>query len=468
MAQEKIKCPKCGAQFELTEVISKEIEASISQKYAVREKELKEQLKTEQQKLAAKARIDAEEAMKIEFAAIKTQLAEKTRRLDALDKKELELIKREQSMQEKEKIMSFDFERKFAAKEKELDDKLKAEKRRLEEGAKKKAQEAVGVELGELKEQLDEKTKLLSEARSIESDLRKKKRELEDREAAFEIEMGRKLDEERNQIVEKAKRDTEDAHRLKDAEKDKQFADMKKQIEDLKRKAEQGSQQMQGEVLELELEQALKTECTFDDVDPVPKGIKGGDVIQTVKTQAGRICGKILWETKRTKIWNENWIQKIKDNQREAKADIAVLVSEVLPKGFHHFREVGGVWITDMPSSMSLAVALRSVLIQTMRAKDVQSGKEEKKEIIYSYFTGTEFKNRVQAIMEAFVGIKNDLDSEKRLMERMWAKREKQIEKVVLNIAGMRGDLEGIAGVALPAIKLLELPSSEQPEETPF
>ncbi|HIE15167.1 TPA: DUF2130 domain-containing protein, partial [Candidatus Bathyarchaeota archaeon] len=247
---------------------------------------------------------------------------------------------------------------------------------------------------------------------------------------------------------------------LKDLEKDKQINDMRLKIEELKRKVDQGSQKIQGEVLELELEELLKDEFPFDDIDPISSGVKGADIIQTVKTQAGRVCGKILWETKRTKNWNDGWIQKLKDDQRNAKADLAVIVSEVLPEDFHHFRQIDNIWVTDIPSAISLGLALRTLLIQVVRTKAIQVGKEETKDIVYNYLTGSEFRNRVQAIMDSFIAMKRDLDSERRAMERIWAKREKQIERVVLNIAGMRGDLEGIVGLSLPTIKLLELPNN--------
>jgi hypothetical protein len=355
-----------------------------------------------------------------------------------------------------------DSEQKLKLKNIEAEEKLKKERKVLEAKIKQETEEAQGLKMHDLREQLEEKVKRLKVAEQKELELRKQQRELEDEKKSFELKMNRRLDSERHQIAEKASKDAEENHRLKDAEKDKQLGDMRKQIEDLKRKAEQASQKTQGEVLELELEQILKEEFSFDDIEPISSGVKGGDITQTVKTQSGRVCGKIIWETKRTKIWSETWIQKLKEDQRKEKADLAVIVSEALPKGFHHFRQLQGIWVTDIPSAVSLALALRVVLVQVAKTKEVQTGKEEKKEIVYNYLTGTEFKNRVQAIMEAFVGMKKDLDAEKRGMERQWAKREKQIEKVVLNIAGMHGDLEGIAGASLPAIKMLELTDDKE------
>ena len=461
MTQEKIKCPKCGAQLELTEVISREIEASISQKYETRERELKEQLKADQQELVDRTRKEAEEAVKIELVSVKSQLAAKVKKLEASDQKELELIKREQSVQEKERSMSLDFEKKLAAREKEILALVVQEKKNIEEKTRKQTEQAYSAELKDAQEQLAELSKKLGESQGQELTLRKKQRELEDREKSLELEAMRKVEIEKEKIAEEAKHQFEERHRLKDAEKDKKLADMTRQIDELKRKAEQGSQQAQGEILELEIEGILKSEFPFDSIEPVPKGVRGADAIQIVKTQAGNVCGRILWETKRTKIWSDSWLQKLKDDQQEAKADIAVLVSEALPKGLTHFRVIGGIWVASISSSLSLALALRVVLIQVAREKQLQVGKNEKMELVYTYLTGPEFKNRIETIITSFIQMKNDLDTEKRAMKRLWDKREKQMQRVIYNIGGMHGDLEGIAGMTLPSIKALELPHSQ-------
>ncbi len=337
------------------------------------------------------------------------------------------------------------------------------ERKNTEEQARKKAEESISVELTDLKTQLvDERNKREALQRE-ELNLRKKQRELEDSKNNLELEMTRKLDEERKKIEELVAQRIVEEHRLKDAEKDKKLSDALKQVDELKRKMEQGSQQTQGEVLELELEALLKKEFAFDDIEPVSKGVRGGDILQVVKTQSGRVCGKILWEIKRTRAWSDSWIQKLKDDQREAKAGIAVLVSEALPQGFHHFRQMdGGVWVTDVPSVVSLAIALRVVLVQVANAREFEMGKKEKMELVYTYLTGPEFKNRVSAIIEAFRAMHEDLESEKRAMQRIWERRAKQIEKVISNTSGMYGDLEGLAGNALPSIKILELPGDTE------
>lgn len=455
MSQDTIKCPKCGELIKVTEAISHEMEISIKTRL---EKEYASKLSEERKQLLDKAKVEAANSVKVELSDLKEQVAEKSKKLEESQKQELELRKRERLLAEKEELAKKDFE----DKERQLKDKLLSERKLIEEKVKKELESIQGIQLAELTEQLNEKTQSLEKARQQELELRKQQRKLEEDKQFFELEMARKLDGERQVIAEKITRGIEESHRLKDAEKDKQLTDMLKQIEDLKRKAEQGSQQAQGEVLELELENMLRDSFPFDEILPVSKGVRGADVVHVVKTQAGLVCGKILWETKRTKVWSDSWLQKVKDDQREAKADLCVIVSEVLPKTLTHFRQIDNVWVADIPSSFSLALALRVILTQVAKAQEIQTGKEEKKEIVYNYLTGVEFRNRVQAIIESFVTMKTDLDSEKRAMAKIWSQREKQIEKITLNIAGMHGDLEGIVGSALPAVKILELPNAEE------
>lgn len=399
MADQVIICPHCNREIPLTEAISHQI---------------REQLRKE---------FDAE-----------------------VKKKEGELAQKEQALSKKEKALADDFAQ-----------KLKIETARLEEEAKRKAEQAIAVELKDLKAQVTEKNQKLSEAQKTELELRKERRELEEKHNTFELEMARKLDEERANIRDEAIKAVTEEHQLKDSEKDKKISDMLKQIEELKRKAEQGSQQMQGEVLELELEEILKTNFPLDNIEPVGKGKKGADILQKVHNQSGQYCGTIIWESKRTKGWSDGWIEKLKDDQREAKAEIAVLVTTALPKEINNFGHMNGVWITNFPLAVCLAVALRINLIQVSNAKMAAVGKYEKMEVLYSYLSGPEFSQKVEAIVGAFAYMKNDLDQEKRAMNKIWSKREKQIERVINNISGMYGDMQGIIGASLPQIKSLEL-----------
>ena len=278
-----------------------------------------------------------------------------------------------------------------AAREAELRDKLAAARRELEAQARKSAAEDFRLELEGVRSELSLKEKRLREAEQKELELRREKLVLQEKEKNMELELERRLDEKRRQIEERAAQDAEERQRLKFAEKDHQMEALRRQIDELRRQADQGSQQRQGEVLEIELETLLRREFPFDTVEAVAKGIRGGDILQEVRTQSGRDCGKILWETKRTKNWSAAWIQKLKDDQRDARAAIAVLVSESLPDGFHHFRQIDGVWVTDIPSALSLALALRVILIQVARTRESEIGRQEKMETLYHYLTLPEF-----------------------------------------------------------------------------
>ncbi len=280
----------------------------------------------------------------------------------------------------------------------------------------------------DLQEELGEKDKKLIESQKAELDLRKERRKLEEDKKTFELEMTRKLDTERERIQEDSLKKVAEEYRLKDMEKEKLVSDMRKQIEELKRKAEQGSQQTQGEVLELDLEEILKSNFPLDQIEPVPKGIKGADILQKINNQAGRHCGTIIWESKRTKAWSNSWIEKLKDDQRDVKAEIAVLMTTVLPKGIDTFSYMDGIWVTNHALIVGLATALRMNLIQIADSKIAAEGKEEKMEVLYSYLSGPEFRQKIEAIVETFASMKRDLDQEKRAMTRIWSKRDKQIE----------------------------------------
>ncbi|MCX5791856.1 MAG: DUF2130 domain-containing protein [Elusimicrobia bacterium] len=352
----------------------------------------------------------------------------------------------------------------FAIKKAQAEE-FAGERAAIEKAARKRAEDTLAQDMKDLKTQLEEKAKLLDDARKHELALRKRQRELEERERSMSLELERKLDEERSKIREDALAKAAEEHHLRDKEKDKQLEDMRKQIEDLKRKAEQGSQQAQGEVQELELEEILHANFRFDDIEPVAKGVRGADVLQRVVSSTGKPCGSILWESKRTKAWSDGWIQKLKDDQREAKADIGIIVSSILPKGLSHFGCIDSVWVTDFPSAVGLGMALRAGILQLAQVQNALSGKGEKMELIYKYLSGSEFRHRIEAIVEAFVAMKGDLDSEKRAMERTWAKREKQIERVIHNTSGMYGDLQGLIGTNLTSIPALELSTENASSE---
>jgi hypothetical protein len=376
--------------------------------------------------------------------------------------------------------MKKEFEQKNLEREREVE-KLKSsfelEKNKIEEEAKKKfwtiAQEKAAAKVkGEieaftsekkfLEETLKEKDRKIAEAQAAELELRKMKNLLEEERRTFELDKQRQLDEERVKIKEETAKLINEENRLKEAEYNKKFQDAQKQIGDLKRRLEQGSQQTQGEVLELALEESFRTEFPTDEILPVPKGINGADIIQKVIDQKGRVVGIIAWELKRTKAWSDGWIQKLKDDQRKVKADTAVVISQSLPEGIKGFGFRDGVYVSSSEAALSLARVLRMNLIQLASIRSLEDGKTEKKEIIYNYLCSAEFGNRISAVVEASIAMKKVLDQERRAYTKIWAEREKQIGRVEENMIGVYGDIKGIAGMTLPGIKSLDLPSGEE------
>jgi hypothetical protein len=255
----------------------------------------------------------------------------------------------------------------------------------------------------------------------------------------------------------KARLEAEDGLKLKVAEKEQTIASMQKQVEELKRRAEQGSQQLQGEVQELELEDTLRNKFPRDLIEAVPKGEHGGDALHRVCGSLQQICGTILWESKRTKNWSDGWVAKLREDQRAAKAELAVIVSNTLPKDFDTFDFLDGVWVTSPRYVVPVAIALRHTLIELFAARQASEGQQTKMEMIYQYLTGPRFRHRIQAIVEKFADMQEDLDRERKTMTKLWAKRQEQIRCVVESTAGMYGDMQGIAGKTLQEIEGLDI-----------
>lgn len=399
---DSIECPNCGSAIPVNEVLSHQI--------------------------AERARAES----KAEIAKLQSSLA----------RKEQEITEREQ------KITAT------------IEDQVSVRVAKIEIDARAKAQGAVSLELEDLKAQLEEAARERDAAQMAELEARKRARELDERAKNLDLEAARKIDAERQKIQEEASKRADEQYQLKLAEKEKQIQDAKKANDELKRKLEQGSQQTQGEVLELQLEELLRTSFPMDQIEPVPKGVSGADVIQKVLARSGSVCGTIVWESKHTKAWSDGWVQKLKDDQRRHTAEMAVLVSETLPKGCNTFVNMQGIWITGSPCAMSLAMVLRMQLLQIASARAAADGAKQKSEILYEYVVeSTEFRHRVEAIAEAFIGMQMGLLEEKRAAQRQWAKREKQIEQVIANTAGMYGELQALAG--LPDIPALTVGTRE-------
>ncbi|ABD04926.1 conserved hypothetical protein [Rhodopseudomonas palustris HaA2] len=319
--------------------------------------------------------------------------------------------------------------------------------------------DAKARQLAELTEAMQQKDVKLAEAQRAQAAFLQKQRQLEDEKRELDLTIEKRVQASLESVRSKAKQDAEEGLRLKVAEKEETIATMQRQIDKLK--SEQGSQQLQGEVMELELEASLRARFPQDSIEPVPKGEFGGDVLHRVVNAANQPCGTILWESKRTKNWTDGWLTKLRDDQRKAKAELALIVSNALPKGVHSFDHIDGVWVAEARCAIPVAIALRQSLIELAAARQAGEGQQTKTELVYHYLTGPRFRQRVEAIVEKFTEMQSDLDKERRSMMRMWAKREAQIRGVLEATAGMYGDLQGIAGKALGEIDGMALPMLE-------
>ena len=395
-------------------------------------------------------------------------LIESTRRQfeQRLAQKDTEIIQREQAMREKEKQLSEDKRKLDDQVASQVAEQLKAERARVIAEESKKAKLASAAELEnkarelvELQEVLKSRDEKLAEAQKAQAELIKKQRELDDAKRELDLTIEKRVQDGLTEVRTLAKKEAEEEQKLKVMEKEQTIAAMQKQIEDLKRRAEQGSQQLQGEVQELELENLLRSKFPFDAIEPVPKGEFGGDVLHRVVSTGGQAGGTILWEFKRTKNWSDAWLVKLRDDQRTAKAEIAVIVSQILPKGVETFEMVEGVWVTHPRAALPVAMILRQSLLEISLARQSSEGQQTKTEMVYQYLTGPRFRQRVEAIVEAFSTMQEDLDKERKVIMKQWAKREEQIERVMGATVGMYGDLQGIAGKSLQEIEGLELHS---------
>ena len=349
-------------------------------------------------------------------------------------------------------------EQQWQQQQQELMRKAEDEKKTLEAQLKKEVEVKVGADYENKLRLLEDTNKTnqakLNEAREKELDFLKKMQELKTKEQEMELQMQRKLLEERSRLAEVLRKEEEEKNRLRDTEfdmklkeRDKQLDDQRKLIEEMKRKSEQGSMQLQGEVQELALEELLRNAFPFDMVSEVGKGVKGADCIQTVRNSFGQECGKIIFESKRTKDFSDEWIEKLKADMRVLGADAAVIVTAAMPKGMHGFGEKDGVWICSFSEARALVYVLRDAVIKVYNAAKSQDNKGDKMTLLYHYLVSTEFSEQWKAIREGFMGMKISIQKERDQMEKMWKAREKQLEKVLLNAAHIRGSIEGIAGM---------------------
>jgi hypothetical protein len=396
-------------------------------------------------------------------------LIEATRRKyeTALSQKESDFAKRESELREQQAELA----RQKQSIDEQVVERMKPEREKIAEEERRKARLVLTNDLDEkakeleyLNEVLKERDSKLAEARTAQAELIRKQRELDDARREMELTIETKVQESLVAVRDKAKLEAEGLLTLKVKEKEEQITSMQRQIEELKRKSEQGSQQLQGEAQELQLESLLRERFPRDIVEPVPKGEFGGDVLLRVNGPQGQPCGTILWESKRTKNWSDTWLPKLRDDQRAAKAEIALIVTQTLPKGVEAFGFIDGVWVTESRCAIPVAIALREYLIGIASARQAGEGQQTKMEMVYQYLTGPRFRHRIEAIVEKFTDMQADLERERKTMTKLWSRRELQIRGVIESTAGMYGDLQGIAGRTLQEIEGLDYPLLEEPK----
>jgi hypothetical protein len=400
-----ITCPNCKYDFPIENALSQKIEDDIKSRYLKRYNEDKQKFETE-----------------------KAQLA-----------KEAELIKIQGENQEQI-----------------LADKLRLAKSQLEQEAIKKAASEMALQMEMLNKELTDKSQKLKESQVKELELMQKEKQIKEREESLKLDMEKQMVARQKEIEDRVKKMESERSDLKIKELEKKLTDQAELVETMRRKAEQGSMQLQGEVLELALEELLKATFPLDSIEEVAKGVKGADCVQHIKNNMGDFCGKIIYESKRTKAFTNEWIEKLKRDMRAQQADIAVIVTETLPKDMDSFGFKDGVWVCRFTDVKPLAFLLRDSLLKIHIALISQENKGEKMQMLYNYLTANEFRQNIEAVVEGFLALKDGITREKIQMEKIWKEREKQLDKVLLNTTQFYGSIKGIAGNAVGDLKMLE------------
>lgn len=421
-----IKCPNCATVFDVENVLSADVEQKLKHQY---DKQLQEKL---------------------------TQLNSEKKKLEEEQKAFEEKRKRENEL---------------------FQQKLQQEKLKLESEIQAQVRKTVAADyenqLRLLQQSASENEEKLKSARQKEFEFLKKEQEIKNKEQELEIVLQKKLLEERNVLMHQIRKEEaerislkETEYQLKLRELEKQLEDQRKLAEEMKRRAEQGSMQLQGEVQELLLEELLRDHFPYDNIGEVGKGVEGADCIQIVRNHIGVDCGKIIFESKRTKTFNAAWIDKLKADMRSKQADVAILVTQAYPKDMSCFGEKDGIWVCSFKEVVALTTALRHTIIRIADTKRAEENKGEKMQMLYGYLTGNEFRQQIETIVEGFLSMKNSISKERIQMEKLWKEREKQLERVLLSTSGMYGSIKGIAGASIGEIPSLEngIEDEDQPK----
>lgn len=419
----KIKCPSCAYEFPLEDALKDEVKDILEkEKQSYREQML--QYKQQQ---------------------------------------ELQFKQKEIELQKKEELIKKQADEKFVAYEKKLKEELQQQQQMQQETLRKTISGDFENKIKILENSVKDNEEKLKESRKKELEFLQKEQQLRQKEEETEIKFQRQLLHEREQIKQLLQKEEqeksllkEEQHTLQMKELKKQLDDQKKLVDEMKRKAEQGSMQLQGEVQELELEEILRSTFVYDEIVEVPKGATGADCIQVVKNQFGLEAGKIIYESKRTKNFTNDWIEKLKADMRSLSADVAVIVTQTLPKEMDRFGEKEGIYICTFSEVRSVILLLRNGILKVADAKKSQENKGDKMVMLYDYLTGNEFLQQWNAIREGFLSLRTGIQKERDAMERLWKKREKELEKVLLNTAHIGGSIEGIAGSDTVNMRFLE------------
>ncbi len=406
----RVVCPNCGENIDVSTLLSHQLEEDLKAKYEIQKK----------------------------------------RDLERLKAQEAELQKQKESFEENKKKENELFRER-------LEVKLKEEAKRQEQRIKAKIDEEQSQQIADIQKELNEKSEKIKELHKTKAEIEKLKREKAEARELLEVELQQKLNAQLGEERLKIKKLEEEKNELKIRELAKQLEDQKKLTDDMKRKQEQGSMQLQGEIQELAIEEWLMSEFPLDTIEEIKKGARGGDCIQIVNTRVRQNCGKIYYESKRTKDFQPTWIEKFKDDIRDRNANIGVLVTEVMPSDMDRLGLKDGIWICNFEEFKGLSKVLRQTMVLLDSSVETQSNKGDKMGMLYDFLMSNAFKLQIEGIVEGFTTMQADLESEKRSMQRIWKSREKQIERVINNTVDMYGSIKGIAGNAIGNIQALEL-----------
>jgi len=407
---EKITCPSCNFNFAVEDAISGKIREQMM-------KDFEEERQEWTQKLS-KSKQDLEKQQK--------EFEEKKKKENEIFKSRLEKALEEQSQSIRTDL------------DKEFQERIKRQT-----------------------EELERKSKQLNDLRNKEIELEQLKRQMIEQEKEIELKLQKQMLDELNRKEELIRKQAREDIHMKLLEKDKLLETQKKMIEEMKRKAEQGSMQLQGEVQELAIEDYLVSNFPLDTIEEIRKGARGADCIQVVNTRTKHQCGRIYYESKRTKDFQPSWLEKFKADIRSIGADLGVLVTQAYPKGIDRMVQMNGIWICSFEEFKSLSYVLRDSIIRMDKIRESQVNKGDKMSMLYEYLTSNEFKLQVEGIVEGFTQMQNDLQREKNAMQKIWNQREKQISKVLLNTSSMYGSIQGLAGNSISNIDALEMPEQD-------